>query len=80
MWLVCGLIDEKRDEIILKLNEIKIDSRPFFYSLGEMPVYKKYLKSNRISKMISSKGICLPIKILGDEGLTKIKKIRDVLS
>lgn len=60
-WLVSVLVGGKRREKLLdKLASQKIDSRPFFYSLGKIPLYKKYLFSNKNSMDISAAGINLP--------------------
>lgn len=60
-WLVSVLTDEKyRDKIITELKESGIDTRPFFYSLGEMEIYKKFVFSNKRSKSISKRGINFP--------------------
>lgn len=77
-WLVCGLVPDHRDEIIDDLRTKGIDSRPFFFSLGDMPVYQPYLFSNTISKKISARGINLPVKMdaLIDN---KLQTIRNVL-
>lgn len=60
-WLVSILIKgNKRDEVLKSLNEMNIDARPFFYSLSEMEIYKKYLFSNEKSLSVSKCGINLP--------------------
>ena len=41
--------------LIQKFRENGIDSRPFFYSLSEMPVYSKYSFSCKVSKEISKR-------------------------
>lgn len=76
-WLICGTVDKNRDKIIEELRKKGIDSRPFFFSLGDMPVYKPYLFSNKISKKIAAKGINLPVKMTEaiDEKINTIKNI-----
>lgn len=60
-WLVSCLIpEEKREKVIETLKQVGIDTRPFFYSLGDMEIYKKYVFSNSVSKEISAKGINFP--------------------
>ena len=53
----------------------KIDVRPFFYSLGSMPIYKKYLFSNTNSLQISKQGLNLPTGAdIKEADIQKIKK------
>lgn len=60
-WLVSILIEDgNKDEVLKTLNSANIDARPFFYSLSEMDIYKKYLFSNENSQLISKQGINLP--------------------
>lgn len=60
-WLVSALIkDGSRDRCICKLQNSKIDARPFFYPLSDMKIYKPYSHSCAISRKISSMGINLP--------------------
>ncbi|PCI99657.1 MAG: aminotransferase DegT [Flavobacteriales bacterium] len=75
-WLICGLVPQNRDKIIERLRKKGIDSRPFFYSLGDMPLYKPYLFSNKVSKKISERGLNLPVKIQDsiEDKLNIIKK------
>lgn len=62
-WMVCLVLEKDfgitRDEIMIKLKEKCIDTRPFFYPISEMPMYGgKAL--NPIAKKISERGINLP--------------------
>lgn len=60
-WLVSALVKKGiKDACMSKLKERKIDVRPFFYPLGEMDIYKKYVFSNKISREISKQGITFP--------------------
>lgn len=60
-WLVSLLIKNgKRDYYIEKLKNNGIDSRPFFYPLSLMDIYKPYVFSNTNSLIISKEGINLP--------------------
>jgi perosamine synthetase len=60
-WLVSILVDSaKRDNILNSLKSVNIDARPFFYSLGIMEIYQKYLFSNKQSLLVSERGINLP--------------------
>ncbi len=76
-WLVSIMVNSKnRDNILSKLNSAKIDARPFFYSLGDMEIFKEYLFSNEQSKLISEKGINLPTNLSVDsETIDRISKV-----
>ncbi|MFA6455572.1 MAG: DegT/DnrJ/EryC1/StrS family aminotransferase [Bacteroidota bacterium] len=59
-WLFTCLVD-RRDDVIKKLEEAKIESRPMFFPLHEMPIYKNYLHGTyHNSQKISYRGISLP--------------------
>lgn len=78
-WLVSVLLTQgKRDKLFNLLSEHKIDARPFFYSLGDMPIYKKYLFSNSNSKKISGMGLNLPTQI--GVNANELERVRVVLS
>ena len=61
-WMVCIELDDylelQRDELILKLKEKGIDSRPFFYPLSDMPMYEDV--NTTITHKIYQKGLNLP--------------------
>lgn len=63
-WMVCLILNENirisRDELIKKLKENGIDSRPFFYPISQMPMYSDNDFDNKISLEISQKGLNLP--------------------
>jgi perosamine synthetase len=60
-WLVTALVNNgHRDEIMAALKDNGIDVRPLFYPLGDMPIYQKFLVSNRVSRKISAMGITFP--------------------
>ena len=62
-WMVCLLLDKRtrisRDDLIVQLRSRGIDSRPFFYPLTHMPMYKGHAP-NRVAHDISQCGINLP--------------------
>lgn len=63
VWLVSILCDN-RDVLATKLKVKGIDSRPFFYPLSTMDIYKEYCdKACLIAKKISEKGLNLPTYI-----------------
>lgn len=61
-WIICLVLDdftcEDRDKLQANLYNEGIDSRPFFYSMSELPMYKQ--KPNPVSKKLSKSGINLP--------------------
>jgi len=60
-WLTSILIENgKRDEFAAILKDKHIDSRPFFYPLSIMPLYKRFASSCRNSSEISQNGLNLP--------------------
>ena len=74
VWLVCAL-SERRDEIADLLIKNKIDFRPFFYPLSDMPIYSKYEFSSKNAKKVSKLGMNLPTVDQVD-----YKRIKEVLS
>ena len=65
-WMYCILIEDKfemtRDELMKKLEEKEIETRPFFYPMHTMPPYKTNEKF-RVSKELARKGINLPSSV-----------------
>jgi len=63
-WMVCLVLDKDcgvgRDELMLKLKEKGIDTRPFFYPISQMPMYNHNNFKNPVSYSIAYKGINLP--------------------
>jgi len=61
-WMVCLEIlnydEKKRDNLIKKLKEKGIDSRPFFYPISDMPMYEKAYTP--ITHKVYQRGINLP--------------------
>lgn len=75
-WLVCALFKKNRDQQLAKLQENGIEVRPFFYSLGEMPLYSKYVFSNKVSRKVSAAGINFPTNnTVNKRVLNKIKQL-----
>lgn len=62
-WMVCLVLERdtgiSRDELMETLKHRGIDSRPFFYPISQMPVYKKK-KFNPVAYQLSQKGLNLP--------------------
>lgn len=84
-WLYSVLIDEKtskisRDELIHKLKEVNIDTRPFFYPIHLMPPYKTKGKF-KVAEGISKQGINLPSGVnLTTKDIERIvSKIKDFI-
>jgi perosamine synthetase len=60
-WMTTIILNSKkidRDELIVKLRERLIDSRPFFYPISMFPMYKK--QDNPVSFHVGLNGINLP--------------------
>ena len=80
-WMYSLLIEDKfgvsRDNLIKKLKENEIDTRPFFYPVHVMPVYKDN-EVFPVAEELSKKGINLPSGVNLRED--SIKKIISVIS
>ena len=81
-WLYSVLIlpesELNRDDLIRAMSLNGIETRPVFYPLHEMPIYKKYIKGNKFpnSKFISDHGICLPSASTASlEDVIKVSKV-----
>jgi perosamine synthetase len=60
-WLVSALWKNgNRDKLLAILKENDIDTRPFFYPLSSMELYKNYVFSNKNSLEISKMGLIFP--------------------
>lgn len=70
-WMYCILIEDKfgvsRDHLMEKLEEKRIETRPFFYPINVMPPYKDDEKFP-FTEEISRKGINLPSGVNLTEG------------
>ena len=81
IWLYSILINSKsRDEIMKKLAEKGIDTRPLFYPIHQMPPYKEKNKYP-ISEDISRRGISLPssVKLKKEEIEYICNELRNIL-
>jgi len=62
-WMVCLILGKDikitRDELMLELRKMGIDTRPFFYPMSQMPIYKSN-SGNSAAYDISGKGLNLP--------------------
>jgi len=67
VWYVNYLVDErkiKRDLFIKRLKKSGIETRPLFYPLSKMEIYKKYIKgAYPVSQSISKAGISFPTNL-----------------
>ena len=63
-WMYCILIQPEfgmsRDDLMKKLQEKGIGTRPFFVSMHELPPYKQDAKDFKISQQLSARGMNLP--------------------
>lgn len=84
-WLVCALLPEgttraRRDDLMAKLKTSKIDSRPYFHLLCEMPPYASCRRVGAdggaafpVAEDLSARGMNLPsITRLSPEEVTRI--------
>jgi perosamine synthetase len=73
-WIYSILIEDasgmNRDELMLKLREKGIDTRPFFYPIHTLPPYNDKIRLP-ISEEISRKGISLPSGVTLKESQVK---------
>lgn len=61
VWLVCVTFrNGRRDEYMAALAANGLETRPFFYSLSEMPIFRQYSHSRSTSWAISGSGLNLP--------------------
>lgn len=86
-WMVCIVLGNEvsmsRDELMHILKIKGIDTRPFFYPISEMPMYKnKSIYNNPITKRISERGINLPsgVNLTKEEITYIVKTIKLVLN
>jgi len=74
-WMYSILIEDKfsmtRDELMKKLEQNGIETRPFFYPIHEMPAYESNGKFE-VAKGLARKGMNLPSAISLDEGKINI--------
>ncbi len=86
-WMICLVLDKdygiSRDELMAKLKEKGIDTRPFFYPVSQMPMFKSS-KVSPVAYEISQKGLNLPSSVNLDEEevewiVGSLKKIIDSL-
>lgn len=77
-WLYTVVFEkiEFKDQIKRFLESINIDTRPMFYPLSDMPIYKKYHCGDiSISQSISYRGLSLPSSYsLGEDEAESIAK------
>ncbi len=61
-WITCAFVDglgrERRDLVISRMREQGVDSRPFFFPLTRLPMYR--VDGNPVSNMLSESGFNLP--------------------
>ncbi|WP_373032640.1 DegT/DnrJ/EryC1/StrS family aminotransferase [Sulfurovum sp.] len=62
-WMVCleidGFTEELRDQFMMKLKELKIDSRPYFYPVSFMPMYEEN-SVGPVTEKVYKRGINIP--------------------
>ena len=78
VWLASGLIKDiaQKEDIIHKLDKLGVETRPFFYPLHQMPIYKTYAveAAYPVSELISQRGLSFPT-YGSNENATKISNL-----
>lgn len=63
-WMVCVQIEgidlEIREIIMSNLRQAGVDSRPYFYPLSDMPMYRDNPVATPVTHKVYQEGICLP--------------------
>lgn len=63
-WMICVEIENytelKRDELMVRLKERGIDSRPYFYPISDMPMYRDKKDDTPIAHKVYKRGLVLP--------------------
>lgn len=83
-WMVCMVLDKDfgitRDELMVKLREKGIDTRPFFYPMSGLPMYGGS-PINPVAKYLSERGINLPssAKLTEEEVRWIAKSIKEII-
>jgi len=61
-WMVClemtGITESVRNDIMVRLRELGVDTRPYFYPVSDMPMYER--AETPVAHDISGRGINLP--------------------
>lgn len=84
-WMSSIVLERKfkltRDELMIKLKENMIDTRPFFYPFSMLPLYKQKT-DNKVAYQVGLNGINLPSGVLLKEGEVDYiaKTVRSILS
>ncbi len=89
-WLSCVLIDEAANvtpmDILKKLNDYNIESRPFWKPMHMQPVFSNNdyitIGDEKVNEKIFERGLCLPsdIKMTDEEQQKVIDIIREIFS
>lgn len=63
-WLICAEFPEftadQRDDLMRRLKERGVDSRPYFYPISDMPMYRQDPALTPEAHAASARGLCLP--------------------
>ena len=65
-WIICVLLDEKfpveRDEVMMRLAESGIETRPFFYPMHTLPMYREAAASGQfpVAESLARRGFNVP--------------------
>jgi perosamine synthetase len=77
-WMVCleidGITEEQRTQLMSKLRERGVDSRPYFYPISDMPMYQRSVTP--VAHKVSGRGINLPSYVdLSEQDVADISAI-----
>ena len=91
-WMVNAIFTGEnklmKEELMQRLYEKGIDTRPFFYPLSSMPCFKPYVKGKDMAKLnpvsyeISPYGVCLPssFKLTEEDIIYTSKCLKEILN
>jgi len=83
-WMVCIVLEKElgisRDELMAKLKEKGIDTRPFFYPMSQMPMYNSG-EERSVTYNLSERGLNLPsgVNLNKDEAQWICETIKTIL-
>jgi perosamine synthetase len=85
-WINCAVVDEGRfggrDDLMLRLDEAGIETRPFFYPLHTLPMYRADNERNSfpVAEDLARRGLNLPSSatLTRDEVAYVCERLRDL--
>jgi perosamine synthetase len=76
---IIGYDEKRRDVLIKKLKDNGIDSRPYFYPISDMPMYRK--SDTEVTHKVYQRGLNLPsyFELNKDDIKYIIKKFKELI-